>query len=122
HYWVTSRLEDTLEQVVGHPAQRWDIEVLFADFKELVGGDHYQMRSAQGIVRFWALGWCLIQFLDEVRADHYHRTGERLTLGQAREQIRAAHQKRLLDWIFDQIQAGATRAEIYQALEPAMRL
>lgn len=121
-YWVTSRLEDTLEQVVEHAAQRWDIEVLFADFKELVGSDHYQMRSAQGIVRFWALGWCLIQFLDEVRADHYRQTGERLTLGQAREQVREAHQKGLLDWIFDQIQAGATRAEICQALEPAMRL
>jgi len=49
-----------VEQVVGHAAQRWDIEVLF-DFKELVGSDHYQVRSAQGIVRFWALG--CIQFL-----------------------------------------------------------
>jgi hypothetical protein len=121
-YWVTSRLEDALEQVVGHAAQRWDIEVLFADFKELVGSDHYQVRSAQGIVRFWALGWCLVQFLDEVRATHYHLTGERLTLGQARERVREAHQKGLLDWIFDQVQAGATRAEIRQALEPAMRL
>jgi len=121
-YWVTSRLEDTVEQVVGHAAQRWDIEVLFADFKELVGSDHYQVRSAQGIVRFWALGWCFIQFLDEVRAEHYRRTGERLTRGQARQQIREAHQQALLDWIFDQIQAGATRAQIRQALEPAMRL
>lgn len=121
-YWVTSRLADTLEQVVGHAAQRWDIEVLFADFKELVGSDQYQLRSAQGIVRFWALGWCLIQFLDEVRADHYRRTGERLTLGQARQRIRKAHQQGLLDWIFDQIQAGASRTEIHQALQPAMRL
>jgi len=111
-----------VEQVVGHAAQRWDIEVLFADFKELVGSDHYQVRSAQGIVRFWALGWCFIQFLDEVRAEHYRRTGERLTRGQARQQIREAHQQALLDWIFDQIQAGATRAQIRQALEPAMRL
>lgn len=87
-----------------------------------MGSDHYQIRSAQGVVRFWALGWCLIQFLDEIRATHYHLTGERLTLGQAREQIREAHQQGLLDWIFDQIQAGATRAEIRQALEPAMRL
>jgi hypothetical protein len=121
-YWVTSRLEDSVEQVIGHAAQRWHIEVLLADFKELVGSDHYQVRSAQGIVRFWALGWCLIQFLDEVRADHYRRTGERLTLGQAREQIREAHQQALLDWIFDQIQTGATHSEIRQALEPAMRL
>ena len=87
-YWATSRLDDTLEEAVGHAAQRWTIEVLFADFKELMGGDHYQMRSAQGIVRFWALGLCLYQFLDELRATHHRLRGEHLTLGQARQQIR----------------------------------
>jgi hypothetical protein len=121
-YWATSRLDDTLEEVVGHAAQRWTIEVLFADFKELLGGDHYQMRSAQGIVRFWALGLCLYQFLDEVRATHHRLRGEHLTLGQARQQIRDYHWEGLLDWICDRIEAGATRDEIRQALQPAMRL
>jgi len=121
-YWATSRLEDSLEQVVAHVAQRWTIEQLFADFKELMGSDHYQFRSAQGIVRFWALGLCLFQFLDQVRATHYRLKGERLTLGQARQQIRESHEAGLLDWIYDQVQAGATRNEIRQALEPAMRL
>ena len=121
-YWATSRLDDTLEQVVGHAAQRWTIEVLFADFKELMGSDHYQIRSACGIVRFWALGLCLYQFLDEVRATHYRLWGERLTLGQARQQIRESHWEGLLDWIFDQIESGATRSEIRQALQPAMHL
>jgi hypothetical protein len=121
-YWATSRLDDTLEQVVGHVAQRWTIEVLFADFKELMGSDHYQMRSARAIVRFWALGLCLYQFLDEVRTTHRRVWGEHLTLGQARQQIRESHRERLLDWIFDQVQAGATRNEVRQALQPAMRL
>jgi hypothetical protein len=121
-YWATSRLDDTLEQMIGHAALRWSIEVVFADFKELMGSDHYQFRSAQGIIRFWALGMCLLQFLDEVRATHYQRQGERLTLGQARQQIREAHQAALLDWIIAQIQAGVTRTELHQALEPAMRL
>ncbi len=121
-YWATSRPDDTLEQVVGHAARRWDIEVLFADFKELMGSDHYQMRSARGILRFWALGLCLYRFLDEVRAAHYRIWEERLTLGQARQQIRQSHWEGLLDWIFDQIEAGATRNEIRQALQPAMRL
>jgi hypothetical protein len=80
-YWATSRLEDNLTQVVGHVAQRWTIEVLFADFKELMGSDHYQIRSAQGIVRFWAVGLCLYQFLDEVRAAHQRLWGEHLSLG-----------------------------------------
>jgi hypothetical protein len=121
-YWATSRLDDTLEQVIGHVAQRWIIEVLFADFKELMGSDHYQMRSACAIVRFWALGLCLYQFLDEVRVTHRRIWGEHLTLGQARQQIRESHWEGLLDWIFDQFQAGATRNEIRQALQPAMRL
>lgn len=122
HYWATSRLDDTLEEVVGHVAQRWTIEVLFADFKELMGSDHYQMRSACAIIRFWALGLCLYQFLDEVRATHRRVWGEHLTLGQARQQIRESHWEGLLDWISDQAQAGATRNEIRQALQPAMRL
>ena len=121
-YWATSRLDDTLEEVVGHAAQRWTIEVLFADFKELMGSDHYQIRSARGIVRFWALGLCLYQFLDEVRATHQRVWGEHLTLGQARQQIRESHWEGLLDWIFEQVQAGATRNELRQALQPAMRL
>jgi hypothetical protein len=121
-YWATSRLHDTLEQVINHVAQRWTIEVLFADFKELMGSDHYQMRSAHAIVRFWALGLCLYQFLDEVRATHRRIWGERLTLGQARQQVRESHREGLLDWIFDQVQAGATRNQIRQALQPAMRL
>ena len=121
-YWATTRLDDTLEQVVGHVAQRWTIEVLFADLKELMGSDHYQMRSARGIIRFWALGLCLYQFLDEVRATHRRVWGEHLTLGQARQQIRESHWEGLLDWIFEQVQAGATRNELRQALQPAMRL
>ena len=122
YYWATSRMEDSLEQVVGHVAQRWTIEVLFADFKELMGSDHYQIRSAQGILRFWALGLCLYQFLDEVRTAHRRLWGEHLTLGQARQQIRDAHQAALLDWILDQAAAGASRTAIGRALQPAMQL
>jgi hypothetical protein len=111
-----------LEQVVGHVAQRWTIEVLFADFKELMGSDHYQMRSARAIVRFWALGLCLYQFLDEVRATHHQLWAEHLTLGQVRQLIHESHWEGLLDWIFDRVRAGATRNQLRQALQPAMRL
>lgn len=33
-YWVTSRIKDTLDQVVAAAATRWTIESLFADLKE----------------------------------------------------------------------------------------
>lgn len=80
------------------------------------------MRSAQAIVRFWALGLCLYQFLDDIRATHRRLWREHLTLGQARQQIRDSHQDELLDWLFQQIQAGATLIQIRQALQPAIRL
>jgi len=58
----------------------------------------------------------------EAQAAHRRIWGEHLTLGQARQQIRESHWEGLLDWIFDQVRAGATRNEIRQALQPAMRL
>jgi hypothetical protein len=48
-------------------ALRWTVETLFADFKELMGSDQYQLHSAEAILRFWALGLCLYQFLDSLR-------------------------------------------------------
>ena len=121
-YWVTTRLEDNAAQVVVHAAHRWVIEVLFADVKELMGSDHYQVRTARAIVRFWALGLCLYQFLDEIRAIQRSTQGEHLTLGQARQRVRESHQEMLLDWLIAQVQAGVPRSEIHQALQPAMRL
>jgi len=36
--------------------------------------------------------------------------------------VRESHQEALLDWLIAQVQAGVPRAEIHQALKPAMRL
>jgi hypothetical protein len=66
-FYITTRLDDTLEQVVETMAKRWTVETLFADFKELMGSDQYQLRSAEAIRRFWALGLCLYQYLDSLR-------------------------------------------------------
>ena len=38
-FYITTRLKDTLEQVVQTVALRWTVETLFADFKELMGSD-----------------------------------------------------------------------------------
>ena len=40
------------------------MEVLFADGKDLLGLDHYQAMSAEGIVRFWTVAWAASCFLD----------------------------------------------------------
>ena len=51
-FYITTRLEDTLEQVAQTVALRWSVETLFADFKELMGSDQYQLHSAEAILRF----------------------------------------------------------------------
>ena len=62
-----SMLETPLEELIQHIAARWDIEVLFADTKELLGLDQYQQMSAKAIRRFWTLAMVAYCFLDEER-------------------------------------------------------
>ena len=119
-FWATSRLSDSLDQVVAAAAQRWDIEVLFADSKELMGSDQYQVRTAEAIVRFWALGLCLYQYLDEQRLRLQEQDGRRRTLGEVRAWVREQHATLLLDWIHHRVQEGDSQEQIRQRLKPAV--
>lgn len=119
-YWVTSRLEDALDEVVAAVAMRWTIETLFADLKELMGSDQYQIRSAQAIVRFWALALCLYQYLDEQRVRLRQERQQPVTLGQARTWVRQRHADLLLEWLALQFAAGATADQVRTRLEPAL--
>ena len=83
-FFVTSRLNDTLEQVVAAAAKRWTVETFFADFKELMGSDPYQLHSVQAIQRFWALAFCLYQYLDSVRHRLERLNNRHITLGEVR--------------------------------------
>ena len=119
-YWATSRLQDNLEQVVAAAAQRWTVEALFADLKELMGSDHYQLRSAQAIVRFWALGLCLYQYLDEQRLRLQRECGRHVTLGEVRTWVRERHSDLLLRWLSLQFAAGADTTQVRCQLRPAL--
>lgn len=119
-FWVTSRLADTLDAVVAAVAMRWAIETLFADLKELLGSDQYQVRSAQAIVRFWALALCLYQYLDEQRVRLRQECQRPVSLGEARTWVRQRHTKLLFDWLAPQFAAGATADQVCQRLKPAL--
>ena len=54
-YWASSDVDADTETLLAHISARWDIEVLFADGKEELGLDHYQLMSAQALLRFWTL-------------------------------------------------------------------
>jgi len=119
-FWATSRLTDPLSQVMTTVGQRWTIEVLFADFKELLGSDHYQIRSAQAIVRFWALALCLYHYLDEQRCLLEQQRQAHVSLGEARSFVRQRHAQLLLDWLWHQFDAGRSPEHLRPFLAPAL--
>jgi hypothetical protein len=98
-FYATTSLKDTHAQVIAAIAKRWAVETLFADFKELMGSDQYQLHSAEAIRRFLALGLCLYQYLDSLRQrlqliEHRH-----LPLGEVRAWVLERHEYQQLDWI-----------------------
>ena len=80
---------------------------------DFVHEDHYQVMSAQAIVRFWTLVACLMCFLEEQRAS---ADDPELTCGDVRRSIQGDHRLNLLHWLFDQIQAGASLDDITSQL------
>ncbi len=118
-FYITSRLADSLEQVVQTMALRWTVETLFADFKELMGSDQYQLHSAEAIIRFWALGLCLYQYLDSLR-HRLKRVHQRdFTLGETLRWVRERNDSQKLVWICRQSTDGATALQIQSHLASA---
>jgi hypothetical protein len=119
-FYLTTRLEDTLEQVVETMAKRWTVETLFADFKELMGSDQYQLRSAEAIRRFWALGLCLYQFLDSLRHRLERIHARHVTLGETLAWLRQRHTELAFGWIYLLTTRGVPRTQIQAQLAPAI--
>ncbi len=105
-YWASSDLAADVATLVQHIAVRWQIEVLFADAKELLGLDHYQLMSAQAIVRFWTLVMAAYLFLDEERHRLRQQRQTHVTLGEARSDVQRRHRQNLLTWLWEQFRAG----------------
>jgi len=119
-FYITTRLEDTLEQVVQTVALRWTVETLFADFKELMGSDQYQLHSAEAILRFWALGLCLYQYLDSLRHRLERLNHQHITMGETLAWLRQRHEDLRVNWICTLALRGAQPLRIRAALTPAL--
>jgi hypothetical protein len=119
-FYLTTRLADPLEQVVHTVALRWKVETLFADFKELMGSDQYQLRSAEAIVRFWALGMCLYQYLDSLRHRLERLNQRHVTLGETLTWLRQRHEDLRVSWICQLAGKGVLILDIQAALAPAL--
>lgn len=119
-FYITTRLQDTLEQVVQTVALRWTVETLFADFKELIGSDQYQLQSAEAIRRFWALGLCLYQYLDSLRHRLERLNQRHVTLGETLAWLRQRHEELRVNWICLLAGKGVRTPLIQAALIPAL--
>jgi hypothetical protein len=119
-FFITTRLKDTLEQVVHAAAFRWTVETLFADFKELMGSDHYQLHSADAIRRFWALGLCLYQFLDRLRLRLSRLQKRHVSLGETLSWLREQQHNRMILWICSLATDGVSPDLIQQSIAPAL--
>ena len=117
HRVTWRQASSSCEQLVGHIAARWDIEVLFAECKELLGMDQYQLMRVTAVERFWTLVLAAYTFLDEERASLQASTTEHVTigdaLGDARREIQRVHRRRLLDWLHQQFVAGVPQEHLY---------
>lgn len=115
HFFVTTLLEAGTQEGVDILALRWEVEVMFAEHKDLLGSDHYQLMTRQAIVRFWALVACAYLYLDEQRA-RLEEAGEHVTLGQARQETQKTHVLSVLSWLQRQFQTGVTPHQVQTLL------
>ncbi|MBE7474083.1 MAG: transposase [Anaerolineales bacterium] len=107
-YWGSTLLEAEPQTVLNHLAVRWNVEVLFEDNKDLLEADHYQLMSAEAILRFWTLIACLGYFLDEQKALRPDCT----TWGEVRRALQKEHQVNLLTWLASHFRTGLSVEQI----------
>jgi len=115
-YWASSDLDADVDALLVHIATRWDIEVLFADTKELLGLDQYQLMSATAIRRFWALTMVAYLFLDESRVHLQQERQAHVTIGDAWRDGRRVHWCHFLDWLHAQFLDGVKPVDLYDRL------
>ena len=115
-FFASSDLQADAQTLVGHLTARWAVEVLFADGKELLGLDQYQVMSAEAIVRLWTLAWAASCFLDEERARLRREWQRHVTGGEARREVQRTHWRHLITWIHQQFAAGAVPQTVFERL------
>jgi len=114
--FASSDLEADAQTLVEHLAARWAVEVLFADGKELLGLDQYQVLRAEAIVRYWTLAWAAYCFLDEERARLRREWQRHVTVGEARREVQRRHWRQLITWMQQQFLAGTAPQTVFERL------
>jgi hypothetical protein len=98
--------------VASYAAQRWDIETWIEDAKGLLGLDHYQLTSADSVMRFCHLVACCYLYLDEVRAGLVAKGQAGATTGDALHHQQKGQYHVLLQWLQEQFAQGRSVDEV----------
>jgi len=115
-YWASSDLEADLSTLLGHIAARWDVDTLFADTKELLGLDKYQLMTTTAILRFWTLVLTTYTLLEEEQARLAAAQQRHVTIGEARRSLQCLHYRHLLHWISQELLMGTDADTLYARL------
>jgi SRSO17 transposase len=115
-FWASTDWQADTLTLVHHIAMRWEIEVFFEDCKDVLGLDHYQLLSADAILRFWTLVMVAYVFLDEQRSRLSVQQHCHVSIGQARQTIQHTHYCHLIDWFHTQFSNGVTPDMLYDSI------
>jgi hypothetical protein len=85
---------------------RWDVEALFADTKEVLDLDQYQLMTTAAIGHLWTVVLAAYTLLEEERARLRQEEQRPVTMGEARRVLQQLHFQHLLPWIEQQFRAG----------------
>jgi hypothetical protein len=102
-YWGSTVMNLDAQGMVDILAVRWEVETFFEYEKDLLGSDHYQVMTRQGVLSFWTLTACLQCFLEELRVQE---TEVALTCGDVRRSLQQEHRRNLLRWLETRFQEG----------------
>lgn len=98
--FITNLLGWSASKILNAYAVRWAIERFYEDAKVHLGLDQYQMRKAEGILKYWEIVFVAYQFLEE--ANRTRKRSQHLkTIGEKCLWIRHIFTQSLLDWIFE---------------------
>lgn len=124
-FWVTSDLKTDAQTCLNVISIRWEIEVFFADTKDLLGIDQYQLMMTTALLRYWTICWIAFSFLEGIRYELRHQKEvenqegykyQPATLGQARKEVQKSHQKLFLEWVYQHALSGTPVEDLFASL------
>ena len=101
--------------ILSYYFNRWQIEVGYRYFKELLGFDQYQLLSHKGIERFWNIQFLTYNFLEIQR--HEWASRESLTIGDVVRRIRKENLGQLIVYTYEQALARKPMKEVLKELK-----